>query len=424
MGSKGKRLLLCSSFVLCGYFCSLSLLRLLFLSLFSFLIFLFATWKDREEKESYQRFLCISFYMEQVLYSFERSGKILSAFEEIKPLVAEALKPHVDCVLDRIRSGLGGDDIYGYALSAMEDYYQTDILSQLHRFMVQAEELGGEIKDSIALLKAGVASFEEEKKLFYLKRNALRNKLVLSDLLGLLVCTTVMKLLPDWSGISLKPFFQNFVLFIFSCFLLLFYLFWGLSGDKKKMNLTGEKRYALVWSREKLKFKDRILRSFYEKEVYKEARLAFSDWMFDMLLRLQLQTVETAVRASIEHADPSLILPLWELLNGIKEDPVSSEPYLHFLEPCGFYEVRAVMLEIYSTGQLGKNNIGEAFKLLLLQNQAMQRETARERAEDRLSAYGMLAALPMALSVCMLIVTLSMVLLGFLSGVHLGSFVS
>ena len=95
-----------------------------------------------------KRFQEVSQYIEQMLYSFDDSRKILKSLQDIEPLFRDTR------IGDAIKCAQ--NDIVNYnvevALSNFEKKYDCQKIHQMHQFMLEIERVGGNPHKSIALL--------------------------------------------------------------------------------------------------------------------------------------------------------------------------------------------------------------------------------------------------------------------------------
>ena len=144
----------------------------------------------------------------------------------------------------------------------------------------------------------------------------------------------------------------------------------------------------------------------------------FPEWMFDMILRLQTENVQTAIFRSLDDAPEVLVRPLFQLIRQQQADPVSIQPYLDFLKEFNLPEIHAVMMQLYAINDMGKEEIQEQIYAMLDQNQRLTEVAAELKMDSVLSWMGLLAAVPMLVSVVVLVINLSLMLFSFLGDMY------
>lgn len=112
--------------------------------------------------------------MEQMLYAFQKTGKVLSALKEAR----ETFEPgHMRDIMDESIGHLEAGHSYSEksvlreSLDIVEKEYECRKIKTLHELLISAEEYGGEADDSISLLlmmwnygNAEVTCFREKRK--------------------------------------------------------------------------------------------------------------------------------------------------------------------------------------------------------------------------------------------------------------------
>lgn len=125
---------------------------------------------NQERKRERKRFEDVSSYMEQMLASFYRTPKILSALEDTKRIFegdrertaraersaksgrilkrrndgeSDEMYPAIEAAIYQIRTGTEGGEIYRKALGEIEKSYGCRRLYRIHDFMIRVEKNGG-----------------------------------------------------------------------------------------------------------------------------------------------------------------------------------------------------------------------------------------------------------------------------------------
>ena len=114
--------------------------------------FILDTYKKMYEQK---RFADAATYMEQMLYAFQKTGKVLSALKEAR----ETFEPgHMRDIMDESIGHLEAGHSYSEksvlreSLDIVEKEYECRKIKTLHELLISAEEYGGEADDSISLL--------------------------------------------------------------------------------------------------------------------------------------------------------------------------------------------------------------------------------------------------------------------------------
>ena len=119
-------------------------------------------------KEKKKKFHDVDVYIHQMIYSFERQPKILTALEDTLKVTDHKMK---NCIIAAIQEMQYGTtkDVYRMALKNIEKEYACSRITTLHTFLTQVEEKGGEYKSSLEILRCDadhwvkqVYQFQEE----------------------------------------------------------------------------------------------------------------------------------------------------------------------------------------------------------------------------------------------------------------------
>ena len=93
--------------------------------------------------------------MEQLLYSFKRRAKILTALEDTKLLFRQGesrLYNGIEYAVEHIQSAQSEGNIYQEAFSEIEKEYGCKRLYKIHDFLMQVEQSGGSPDAAIEIL--------------------------------------------------------------------------------------------------------------------------------------------------------------------------------------------------------------------------------------------------------------------------------
>ena len=161
-------------------------------------------------KNSYKRkfekvqFADISQYIEQMLYAFKNSRKIYKSLEDIMPLFKES--PIYEDLATMKSNILEVGN--GAALAIFEEKYNCDKITQMHKFILESETIGGDIDDTIDLLLEDNANWKERTELFQKDRNKWRVSTIGAIIISLILCMLMEKILPTDVNITDNIFIQ------------------------------------------------------------------------------------------------------------------------------------------------------------------------------------------------------------------------
>ena len=102
-----------------------------------------------------KRFADVAAYMEQMLYAFQKTGKVLSALKETRETFESGhMRDVVDKAVNHLEEGHSktGKSVLRESLDIVENEYECRKMKTVHDFLISAEEYGGDAVESIALL--------------------------------------------------------------------------------------------------------------------------------------------------------------------------------------------------------------------------------------------------------------------------------
>ena len=103
-----------------------------------------------------KRFESVNSYLEQLLYSFRRKPKVLTALQDTALLFQEdentELREAIEQAIEHIQNPEGNGDVYEEAFAIIEKDFGCKRMKKIHSFLRQVENAGGNIEESIEIL--------------------------------------------------------------------------------------------------------------------------------------------------------------------------------------------------------------------------------------------------------------------------------
>lgn len=361
-----------------------------------------------------KRFADVVTYIEQLMYSFQKSGKIKMALLECREIFSDGeMRIALDKAVSYINQGSASSEkgILREALAMIEEAYQSKKIHTAHELILHAEEDGGEVENSIMLILEDIENWKRRCYQLQAEKKQSHTDNTISILVATILCALCIYVI-DYMRILFQA---ESVIYIFDNPLIqatsiLFILFSMLIFKKSSHNLTND------WVSEEKHYEDDVIRKMYfeikEYDEKKEARkslffalpffagilpvyfygkrwvciilllaggflliqhkigyklekqellkaiyIAFPEWLMEMALLLQNNNVQVSIRKSREHAPAVLEAELDELITriGIKPDKLSS--YTCFCMDFEIPEAQSCMKMLHSISESG---IGDA----------------------------------------------------------------
>ena len=344
-------------------------------------------YKRKYEK---MRFADISQYIEQLLYSFKNSKKIYKSIEDILPLFKNSLiyPDLVQMKEDILKYG------NGEALARFEEKYNCDKISQVHKFLIESETIGGETDDTIDLLLEDNSRWKERTEEFQKDRNKWRISVICAIVVSFALCILMEKMLPSKVNISKNLFIQitTGLAFIFEIIIynaldkrlstsflnnltthpdeeIKKYYEEIVNYDKKKtlkksikgsiIPLGGAIAAYILFSNTFLLITLIIFSAMmfatpfmnhkrHYKIIKQEITIQFPKWLMSMAMLAQSNSIQVSLYKSIYTAPTVLKPELIKLNNGLRDNPASVDPYFDFMKDFDMPDITASMKMFYA----------------------------------------------------------------------------
>lgn len=409
------------------------------------------------------RFNDVVNYMEQMIYSFRKRTKIQNALEDVFELSDGNVKSTIKRMLDFIDSGESKNGLYVDALRIMQDEYNCTRIRTLHSFLVEVETHGGKCDKSLSILLRDIRDWSMRTLEYQQERKSLKGKVTISIILAMFTCGIMLNLIPSEYvemivGQMLYQVATTFALIL--CVLLYVYANNKLGGSYLDLEIDGHASqralrdldYVRAFN-EKEHFKPMVIklcmmlpligvevyfdfvwgviptaiftvfvlfepytrRNNARKRVIREINKVFPVWIRNLVLHLQTDNVQVALRKSLDSCPAILKKEVTLLLVRLDADPTSMTPYLRFLED---YEVSNLKMSVnflYALSQFGSDDMLSQLDYLIEQNSHLTINEERIRNEDALAGMSMLILAPMLIAVFKLMIDLMLFFNTFMS---------
>lgn len=409
-----------------------------------------------------KKFMELSSYMEQMLYSFKRKSKILTALEDTKTLFPEGLMgDRIGKALHYIEYSYSEGDIYKEALEIIEEEYDCDILCRIHDFMMNVEKTGGNYEMSLDILITDRNKWVSRIALARKEIQVIKRNVTIAILLSLLIITGTVLMVPtEFVDIktnvvsqisSMVTIIVNLALWTYvQC---KFSKSW-LRMDARIREKEIEKYYIRITSPSSERRVHRIVkilviagiccyigyttqnmiclcicvcfgiilltqhqRSYktYKNRLRREVEKVFPDWLLGLSLSMQTENVQVAINQSIEKAPLVLRQELIVLGEKLEKHPTAIMPYLEFYRTLEIPDVQSAMRMLYSMGQNGTEEMARQIQTLIQRNTELQDHSEKLKVADYLSGMGFCVVMPMLFGCGKMMADMMVLMLGILT---------
>ena len=367
-----------------------------------------------------QRFVDANTYMEQFLYSFQKSGKILATLEDVKKLFPTGKMSHLlEDAISHMKHTYDEEDVAEHALSMIEEKYGTAQMATMHRFALQVERNGGEYSSAILLMLDARRMWADRVCLLTKEKNRKRIQIMISIGTSLLLCYLLMGVAQSVDvDITAFPLTRVTTFAVLLIDFLIFYrtdtkLTGGYTNDSidQKALLEDYKRVCGSQAREHMGLRTRMAKRRLERGVQE----VFPHWLMEVSLLLQSENVQVALQKSYADA-PVLLKPeLKKMLEQLNRHPTDMEPYLSFFERLSLQEIRSSMKMLYSLSEGTGGSAGSQIMDIIRRNQILMDQAEQLKNEDVLAGMYALFLAPQITGGAKMLVDMLMIFLALLS---------
>lgn len=420
-------------------------------------------YKNKWEKK---RFSDVNVYIEQMLYAFKQSQRVLTTLQDVRILFKEgsAMREVIDEAIEIIANPsktATSDSAQARALAVIEARYPNEYVKSLHRFMLKVESIGGNFDSSISLMLENRAMWENRVYKLQDKRKQKKYQILGSCIASILLCMVMLYILPEEVDISaMLPVRITNVIMVIVYFRVYLTadnkLSSNLLQNRKEMEddklIKDYERFVTYDSKKELKkslmysviplliivvgqlvfhniwavgvggvllplflCQHMIGHSLLEKRLRREIAVAFPQWLMELALLLQTDNVQVAIFKTIDNALPVLQPELIKLRDGLTATPDSAEPFLNFFSLFEMPEVTTSMQMLYSLSTGSGGDADEQISNIVKRNNIILDRAEEIANENSMAGLYTLFILPVMLGAIVLMVDMTCFLVTFMS---------
>lgn len=380
-----------------------------------------------KNKYEQQRFSDAGIYMEQFLYSFQKSAKVLATLENMMQLFEEGpMREAVAKAREYILHTFQGEQVEQQALKIIEDEYPAHQIVTMHRFALQVEKNGGEYTQSILLMLEIRRMWTDRIYQLMNARKKQRFQIFLSIAASLLLCSMI-SLLSGSLGICIGEMPLTRVVTL-SVLMADFYIFYR--ADRKLsaeiLSEENEKDKDFLWQYRILRKEKRrdpihvLQRRIAFRNVSRELEKEFPKWLMQVSLLLQSENVQVAIFRSYGDAPKILKPELKQMMKALEKHPADIAPYLNFLKDFPLPEVRSSMKMLYSLSEGTGGDASFQIADIIRRNQVMLDKAQKMKNEDALAGMYALFLAPQLTGGVKIVIDMLVLLVSYLGSYGLG----
>lgn len=407
-----------------GLFFQLNTVFIMALSLGVFLMLPFYIKNYNYNRYEQQRFSDVNVYMEQFMYSFMKTGKILSTLTDLRELFCEGkMRDVIERAISYIKETYTENDVEVKALKLIEKEYQYEGMKTMHGFALSVEANGGEYAACMQLILEARRMWADRVYEQMKARRHQRMLILMSIITSLLLCS-VLYYMSDKMDINVGSQMLSQII-TFTVIVLDIWIYYladkKLSVDFLTRDMKDEQIMVAKYKRFKkykekpayhylaLKITARQLTRAFEKE--------FPRWLMQVSLLLQSENVQVAIFKSLKDAPILMQEELGSLILGLKSDPTSMRPYNDFLSDFNMPEVRSAMKMLFSLSEGTGANASEQIEDIIRRNQRLMDKAEKIKMEDSTGGMYALFLAPQITGGCKLLVDMVLLLVCYMGKV-------
>lgn len=394
------------------------------------------------------KFEDVTDYMENMICSMERTGKIYESLKETLPLTEGKMKEKLTQAIVTINKCDTYENIYRKALGIIEAEYKCPRMDVMHDFFIKIEMLGGNYKKSLDVIMTDLEAWREITYSIQKERKSRLNSVTACIAMAILVVVIMLK---NLSGINYIVNLADNMLYQVSSVLflggsLLLYLMsqhalvrsWvreesTMKESEIKKDLNTIKKFDVAKAHKKNMLTSLVFvvgiaigvmqHSVYmigfcmagifflygsaerhvrlaKKRITKEVKKAFPKWVRAVSLNLQIENTYMAMLKTVPDAPYVLREELKTTLELIEKNPGELWAYNKFFEGLKINEIRAIFKMFYALTEYGSTEDIEAAKqieAMIDRNNKLSIKAEKLANEDTLAIFNIYALFPMVL---------------------------
>lgn len=367
-------------------------------------------------------------YIEQMLYSFTRKSKILTALQETRIVIDGKLSQAIDFAVNKIRYGSPEKDsnIYESALKEIEAVLPCSRVKNLHEFLAEVENVGGKHTTALDIMLEDLREWDIRTHQFQKNQAVKGTGMLASIIMSLGTCLFMTNVLPADMGGDISGFGLYQTLTTLSIIVMFF--IYRLAARKLTRSWVVD---DVEVDQEQIDQDCERIREYYETQkgskpvlamhrIQKELTKKFPRWVLRFALLASSQSIPSALRSSISSCPNVMKNELEKLTEEIDQNPTGIEPYIDFF---GYFDknemtqIRSMMLMVYSLSEYGSDEIDSHVLSIVKRNYALQATAEQIQDEERLARFSLFTTLPMILACIVMMLDVGMIVLNMINTV-------
>lgn len=380
-----------------------------------------------------KRFADATTYAEQILYSFQKDKKVLSALRETQEIFIDGqMRDVIGTAIDYINKGKAASEkgLLREALEIIENAYECTKLHTVHELLINSEEYGGDDEKAITLLLIDLEGWKRRGYKLQAQKKQQHTDNIISIIVATIMCAAALYIIDHMratypqGGATLQSIFNVPIIQISSLVFILFMLFVLVKSQKmlaanwlsntslhsdaylldsyeavKDYDEKKQKKKSLIYAAPFfigavpvlifykvwlgivlmligafMLMQHRVGYNLAKKDIDQEMHIALPQWLMQIALLLQSNNVRVSILKSIEGAPIVLRRELEALVNRLEKSPNSLAAYLDFCKNFDIPEAQSCMRMLHSLAESGIGNADVQINNLVKRINEMQEQ--------------------------------------------------
>ena len=377
----------------------------------------------------HKRFADVATYLEQMLYSFQKGGKILFSLREAEECFDSGeMKDRIHQAVQYIENGRSKTEkgLLKEGLEIIEEAYNCKKMYMVHELMISAEDYGGNVEQSILIAQEDLDVWKRRVYRLQNQKKQTHKDNMLSIFVATLLCAVCLYII-DYTKVlfdveNVMNIFKNIIVQITSTAFIIVNIWIFVKSNRMltqnwlendgnfdeklvrkdyrdivEYDDNKEKKKSLIWAAPFfiasipvgiffskaiavvcimvgafMLIQHKIGMKVAKKYVADAMYVAFPQWLMDMAMLLQNNNVQVSIQKSLENAPAVLQDELAELMQRLMTDPDKLSSYTDFCSGFDVPEAQTCMKMLYSISESGVGNAQEQIANLLKHISEMQ----------------------------------------------------
>lgn len=415
------------------------------------------------------RFNSVTDYIERMIYSYRKNGKIYASLIDVRDASKGKLKKVINNAITFIDEGKINNSqlsLYNEAFKIIEKEYPCTRLITLHNYLEDVELNGGEYDNTLNIILEDVRGWSIRTSNYRVGRKNVKGKVVLSILLAVITSFFTLNMIPAEYTYKIIPnlSYQIMTTINLIMYIILYLITLSMVGktyldieedevmdegnpykralDRKEKFITNKKKKTIqsviigilgiscaVISSVIIKNKlisipvlfitlMIIIQPFYTykndiKKISKEIKTKYPEWIRNLIIQLQTNNVSISIQRSLKTCPYAIKHEVEKLLEGIDKNPGNREPFDNFCKDHDLPTLKRSIDYLYYITIYGSTEQQTQLDYLIEQNNYMIEEEEKIKNDDSLSVISLLILAPMIISMAKIILDMYSLFLVF-----------